>query len=238
MDGMDLVRHELADGVATLTLNDPPRRNALSRELVGELLAALDDVEQNPAVRAIVVTGAAPAFCSGADRSDLRAPSEAGLRGIYEGFLRFTRVRVPTIAAVNGPAVGAGFNLALCCDLRLAAESARFDARFLRLGIHPGGGHTWLLRRAIGPAAAAAVVLFGEVLDGPAAERVGLAWRCVPDASLLNEAQSLAGRLSTVPGPLVARTKETFGAMATVDDHDAAVDLELAAQLWSMGVEQ
>jgi enoyl-CoA hydratase len=232
---MTFVNTTRAGGVATITLNDPGRRNALSADLVAELVAAATSAEADDEVRAIVVTGTPPAFCAGADRSDLRAPTEAGLRAIYEGFLRIARLTKPTIAAVNGPAVGAGFNLALACDLRLAGESARFDARFLRLGIHPGGGHTWMLRRAVGPATAAALVLFGEVLDGPAAARTGLAWRCVPDDALLDTAQELAARLTDVRAELAARTKATLAAMATVDSHDAAVEYELAHQLWSVG---
>src|SRR5690606_30490026 len=110
----------------------------------------------------------------------------------YEGFLRVARCPLPTIAAVNGPAVGAGMNLALACDVRLAGQSARFDTRFLQLGVHPGGGHTWMMRNAVGPQAAAAMVLFGEVLDGAEAERCGLAWRCVADDELVDTAFTMA----------------------------------------------
>src|SRR5690606_37019549 len=93
---------------------------------------------------AVIVTGAAPAFCAGANLGNLAAATGRSLQAIYDGFLRIARCRVPTIAAVNGAAVGAGVNLALCCDVILCGESARIDTRFLKLGIHPGGGHTWL----------------------------------------------------------------------------------------------
>jgi enoyl-CoA hydratase len=154
---------------------------------------------------------------------------------VYEGFLRVARSPLPTIAAVNGPAVGAGMNLALCCDLRLAGRSARFDTRFLQLGLHPGGGHTWLLDRAVGPQAAAAAVLFGEVLDGEAAARCGLVWRCVDDADLLPLARELAARAAAAPRPLVERVKASLAAARLIAGHDEAVDAELAQQAWSIG---
>ena len=103
---------------------------------------------------------------------------------------------------MNGAAVGAGMNLALGCDVRLAARRARFDTRFLQIGLHPGGGHTWMLRRIAGPQAAVAAVVFGEVLDGAEAERVGLAYRCVDDDELLDAAHALAARAAGAPREL------------------------------------
>src|SRR5690606_10735426 len=138
-------------------------------------------LESDGTTRAVVLTGSGSAFCAGADLTQLGEAREEGLLRIYEGFLRVARSPLPTVAAVNGPAVGAGMNLALACDLRVAGTSARFDTRFVDLGIHPGGGHTWMLRRLVGPQTAAAMLLFGERLDGPAAEAAGLVWRCVPD---------------------------------------------------------
>jgi enoyl-CoA hydratase len=159
----------------------------------------------------------------------------AGLKAIYDGFLRVGRSPLPTVAAVNGAAVGAGVNLALCCDVRLAGRRAKFDTRFLALGLHPGGGHTWMMRRILGPQGAAATVLFGEVLDGEAAAAHGLAWACVDDDALLATAGAMAAKAAALPPGLVRRAKETLATMATVDDHDAAVAVELEAQLWSMG---
>jgi len=224
-----------AEGVAVVTVNDPDRRNALTPAMVEQLVAAFDRLEGDASVGAVVITGAPPAFCAGADLSSLGAkPSEAGLRAIYEGFLRVGRSPLPTIAAVNGAAVGAGMNLALCCDVRLAARRARFDTRFLQLGLHPGGGHTWMMRRCAGPEATAAAVLFGEVLDGEQAARAGLVWRCVDDDELLPTALEMAGRAAGAPGPLVRRIKATIATMADVTSHDAAVDVELEAQVWSI----
>ena len=100
---------------------------------------------------------------------------------------------------MNGAAVGAGMNMALGCDVRVAGTRAKFDTRFVQIGLHPGGGHTWMLRRVVGPQVAAAAVLFGEVLDGPAAERVGLAYRCVDDADLAEAAHALAAKAADGP---------------------------------------
>jgi enoyl-CoA hydratase len=231
---MTLVNVEVDDGVALLTLNDPDRRNALNLPMVDEIVEAMDDIEADAAIGAIVVTGAPPAFCAGADLSHLGGSQRDGLRSVYEGFMRIARSTLPTIAAVNGAAVGAGMNLALAADVRLAARRARFDTRFLQLGLHPGGGHTWMFRRIAGPQAVAATVLFGEVLDGAEAERIGLVWRCVDDDALLATARELAGRAAAAPRELAIRTKATIAAMATIDDHEAALERELEPQLWSV----
>lgn len=222
-----------ADGVALLTLDDPERRNALNLDLVGEIVAAFDALEADDDVGAVVITGAPPAFCAGANLGNLSGAEEGGFRQIYEGFLRVGRSPLPTVAAINGAAVGAGMNLALVCDVRIAARRAKFDTRFLDLGLHPGGGHTWMLQRAVGPQAASAMVLFGQVLDGEAAQRAGLVWRCVDDDALLDEAVALASRAASMPRELSRRAKQTLAAMPAVETHDAAVDLELEAQAWS-----
>jgi enoyl-CoA hydratase len=239
---MSEISYEVVDGVATLTLNAPERRNSLNVEMVDEMQAAFDNLEKRDDVGAIVVTGAPPAFCAGATLSHLGSSSDRssgddrrpGLRAIYEGFLRVGRCPLPTLAAINGAAVGAGVNLALVCDVRLAARSARLDTRFLQLGLHPGGGHTWMLQRVAGPEAAAATVLFGQVLDGDAAERCRLVWRAVDDDQLLAEAQAMAARAAAAPRGLTRRVKQTLAVMPGVADHDAAVEVELDAQLWSM----
>lgn len=221
-------------GIAVVTLDAPARRNALTVELGDELVAALDAAEADPAVRAVVVTGAPPAFCAGADLSHLGSSQRQGLSHIYEGFLRVGRSPLPTIAAVNGPAVGAGVNLALVCDVILAGESARFDTRFIDLGLHPGGGHTWMLQRRIGSQAAAALVLFGRVLDGRQAERARLAWSCVPDDELLPLAQEMASTAALAPRELVERIKQTMRDVTQLTDHAAAVERELDPQVWSI----
>jgi enoyl-CoA hydratase len=225
---------DVRDGVAVVTLVAPERRNALTLPLTEEIVAAVDRLEADDDVRAIVVTGAPPAFCAGADLSHLGASQREGLTRIYEGFLRIGRSSLPTIAAVNGAAVGAGVNLALVCDVIVAGASARFDTRFLQLGLHPGGGHTWMLRRRVGPQSTAAMVLFGEILDGAEAARVGLAWRQVADEHLLATATSLAAKAAAAPRDLVLEVKRTLGEIGGITTHAAAVERELDTQVWSI----
>jgi len=230
---MSLVLLTVTDGVATLTLNNPDERNTLTAPMVAEILAAMDTIEGDPSIGAIVVTGTAPAFCAGANLGNLATASGNSLGTIYEGFLRIARSPLPTIAAVNGAAVGAGMNLALGCDVRIAARRAKFDTRFLQIGIHPGGEHTWMLRRITGPQNTFATVVFGEVLDGAEAERIGLVWKCVDDDQLLIEAQKMAARAASVPRPLLESVKKTIQDMADVVTHPEAVERELVPQLWS-----
>ncbi|MHB8246693.1 MAG: enoyl-CoA hydratase [Acidimicrobiales bacterium] len=232
---------EVSAGVAILTLNDPNRRNVMSPQLVAEVIDIVSEVEANEAIGALIVTGAPPAFCAGADLGSLAdqhavttADAEASLRAIYEGFLRVARCSLPTIAAVNGAAVGAGMNLALACDLTIAGESARFDTRFLDIGLHPGGGHTFMLNRRVGAQVAAAMVMFGDRFDGATAAERGLAYKCVPDVELLSASMSLAERAAGFPRELAVRVKETMRAAAAIDHHAAAVDAELEAQVWSL----
>ena len=233
------IRSEIVDGVGVVTLAAPERRNAFDLAMCDEVIATVDALEADVSVGALVVTGEGSAFCAGADLSHLGGAHGGshrdGLLAVYEGFLRFARSPLPTIAAVNGPAVGAGMNLALACDVRLAGHAARFDTRFLELGIHPGGGHTWMMRNIVGPQATAATVLFGEVLGGPEAERAGLVWRCVPDEDLLPLALDMAATAARQPRELVQRIKATISDMDSVADHAHAVERELGDQVWSIG---
>lgn len=166
------VRTDITDRVAVLTVSNPARRNAMNLELSRLLVAAVDAAVADEGVGAIVITGEEPAFCAGGDLAELESADPATLRAVYAGFLTVVDCPLPTIAAVNGAAVGAGLNLALACDLRLAGPRARFDARFLQLGLHPGGGYTWMAQRVLGPQGAAAVTLFGEAVDAAEAERI------------------------------------------------------------------
>lgn len=230
---MSLVTVSVADRVATLTLNNPAERNTLTAAMVAEILVAMDAIEADDGVGAIVVTGTAPAFCAGANLGNLAEATGDSLGGIYAGFLRIANSPLPTLAAVNGAAVGAGMNLALGCDVRIAARRAKFDTRFLQIGIHPGGGHTWMFRRIAGPQATMAAVLFGEVLDGAEAERVGLVHRCVDDDQLLVVSQEMAARAASAPRELAIAVKHTIQQMADIDTHPDAVQRELDPQLWS-----
>lgn len=234
-DLTDLIELDVRDRVAVITLSDPGRANTISTKLNAALIAALDELEARSDVGAVVVTGAGRAFCAGADLDDLAAcRDEETLRGIYSGFLRLAGSPLPTVAAVNGAAVGAGLNMALACDVIVAGESARFDTRFLKIGLHPGGGNTWRLRRITDLQAAMALVVFGEVVDGRRAAEVGLAWSCVPDDELLGAARTLAGRAAAGPPELVRRMKATLQATDAVTTSEEAVDLEVGPQLWSL----
>jgi enoyl-CoA hydratase len=230
------------DAVAVVTLIDTARRNAMTAPMVDEIVAAFDALEHDDRTHAVVVTGEPPAFCSGADTSSLGALARAGseterrsVTSIYEGFLRVLRSPLPTVAAVNGPAVGAGLNLALACDVRVAGASARFDTRFLKIGLHPGGGHAWMLERAVGPQTAAAMVLFGVPVSGPRAVEVGLAWSCHPDDELLGAAVELAAGAARAPIPLLGETKATLRQAPWQPDFDAAIATEVTRQAWSLG---
>ena len=232
---MTFIATQVEDGVATVTLDDPDRRNAINLTMNRELIEAIDELEERADVGAIVLTGAGRAFCAGADLDELLASSDHdGLAHIYAGFLRIAHARLPTVAAVNGAAVGAGMNMALACDLIVAGRSARFDSRFLHLGIHPGGGHTWRLRNLTDTQTVKAMVLFGEVLDGDEAARRGLAWTCADDDALLDTARRLAARAAAHPRELVRRTKATITRLPRIVDSDEAVAHELDPQVWSM----
>ncbi len=230
---MDTITVDVVDAVGTITLNSPDTRNAMTLDMCGELDEALGELEADPGVHSLVITGKPPAFCAGADLSHLGDSEEEGLLAIYEGFLRVGTSPLPSIAAVNGAAVGAGLNLALICDVRLAARSARFDDRFLNLGIHPGGGHTWMFQNICGPQTTTAAVIFSEVMDGEEAVRVGLAHKVFDDDELLTAAQAMAAKASTVPRELVLKTKRTIQDIAYVTSQRAAVDHELGPQAWS-----
>jgi enoyl-CoA hydratase len=228
-----LVAVEIREMVATVTLDDPERRNAITLPMVEEIVAAFDELDAREDVAAVVVTGAGKSFCAGAELGRLEVGDGQAFRRIYEGFLRVARSPLPTIAAVNGAAVGAGMNLALACDVRIAARSARFVTRFLELGLHPGGGHMWMLLRTVSPQQAAAMVLLARELNGEQAVAAGLALDCVEDAQLLAHAVVVAGGAATAPRPLLLRAKRSLRALEAVVAHDEAVALELEAQVWS-----
>lgn len=233
---MGLLDCAVADRVAWITLADPERRNILSGPLVGELTAAFEHLEERDDVAAAVITGAGKAFCAGADLGDLQAAAAgdtSGVETVYSGFLRVRDSPLVTIAAVNGPAVGAGMNLALACDVRVAARSAWFDTRFLRIGLHPGGGHLWMLERAVGPQTAAAMALLGVTLNGEEAARLGLAWRCVADEELPAVARELAARAAGVDVALARLTKASLRDVSR-QTHEQALAAETERQSWSL----
>jgi enoyl-CoA hydratase len=202
---------EIEAGIATVTLDAPARRNALTVGMADDLVEACEALEADPAVAVAVLQATGPAFCAGADRALLAGafadpagdePWDAVSR-VYRAFARFGELRVPSVAAVRGHAVGAGLNLALAADLRVVGQGTRLSSGFLRLGLHPGGGHFALLTRSLGPEAAAAIGLFGEEIDGARAVELGLAWTCVADDRVEATARRLA--LGAARDPELAR---------------------------------
>jgi enoyl-CoA hydratase len=241
MSESDLVLFSISNRVALITVNDPDRRNAVTGEMSALLRAAVARAEADPDVHAVVVTGAGKAFCAGADLSALSAAgagaAEAGLQRLYDGFMAVGNCTLPTIAAVNGAAVGAGLNLALATDVRIAGPHALFDARFQKLGIHPGGGATWMLQRAVGPQAARAALLFGMRFDAESAVRHGLAFSVADDP--VAAALELAAGPAAAPREVVLATKATMRATASPgssdnEQHELAKNLELGPQANSL----
>jgi enoyl-CoA hydratase len=233
----DRVLVQVENHVAVVTVNDPERRNAVTAEISAGLRAAVDAAEENTDVHALIVTGAGKAFCAGADLTALGEATEDGLRTIYDGFLAVANCALPTIAAVNGAAVGAGLNLALAADVRIAGPAALFDPRFQKLGIHPGGGATWMLQRAVGVQVARASLLFGMRFDAEAAVRCGLALDIAEDP--VAAAKELAAGPAAAPRDVVLATKASMRATANpgsidLDQHSIAVDTELKPQAASI----
>ena len=236
-DGANLVRLEQRGGVAVVILDDPARRNVFSGPLVHALAAAMDRAERDKATRSVVVTGAGSAFCAGAEVATLRGAANGefdDVETVYQGFLRVRDCPLPTIAAVNGPAVGAGFNLALACDVRLAGPGAMFDTRFTALRLHPGGGHAWMLARAVGQQQATLACLFGEVWDARAAVDVGLAAMLVTE-DLVDAAVALGQRLAHQEKVYVQRLVVTLRTALSIQEYADALAEETAAQRWSAG---
>jgi enoyl-CoA hydratase len=237
----EIVLFTVENHVALITVNDPERRNAVTAEMSRRLRDSVERAEADPGVHAVVITGAGKAFCAGADLSALGAAggseAETGLRQIYDGFMAIGSCRLPTIAAVNGAAVGAGLNLAFAADVRIAGPAALFDARFQKLGLHPGGGATWMLQRAVGPQVARAALLFGMRFDAESAVRHGLALMLADDP--VDAALELAAGPAAAPREVVLATKATMRATASPgsldnEHHELAMRTELGPQVYSI----
>jgi enoyl-CoA hydratase len=227
------VRVARRQGVAIVTLNHPEDRNALSLTMTQALAEAVHDLAADGGIGAMVLAAAGTVFSSGGSVDDLLEP-KAPLGETYAGFVAVLESGLPTVAAVNGPALGAGMNLALACDVIVCSPSARFETRFLDVGLHPGGGHLWQLRQRIGRQGAAAMALFGESLDGEEAARRQLAWRCVPESQLLDVAYELAAVAAGRDPALLALTRRTLDDSTTLRHASDAIALELERQQWSM----
>ena len=233
---MSLVHLESAavEGVRVLTLNDPDRRNALSPALQSALGEAAAVVAADPDARVLVVAGAGSAFCAGADLPALFGDQDrnvaevrVGLRAIYDSFLRIKRLEIPTIAAVHGPAIGAGVNLAMACDVRIAGPQARFGVTFAKLGLHPGGGCSWFLTQALGRQRALSLLLDGGALSAAEALRLGLVLEIVDNP--LAAALETANRWAALDAAVARDMKRAVG-LAEVAGFDATLDFESWAQ--------
>jgi 2-(1,2-epoxy-1,2-dihydrophenyl)acetyl-CoA isomerase len=227
------VLYAVADGVATITLNRPDKLNAFNEAMHAELARALDRLEADAAIRALLLTGAGRAFCAGQDLGDRvmgegAAPPDLGdtLERLYNPLIRrLCRLERPVVCAVNGVAAGAGANLALNCDLVLAARSARFMEPFCRLGLVPDAGGTYILPRLVGPARARGLALLGEPVAAEQAEAWGLIWRVVDDDRLMDEATALARQLASQATRGLGLIKRALHASAT-NSLDQQLDLE------------
>ena len=227
------LRLEIADRVATITLDRPAALNALTVALKEELLRTFTALADDPAVRSVVLTGAGRAFCAGQDlRERLQpdaAPLDIELRERYNPLiLAMRRLEKPIVGAINGIAAGAGASLALACDVRVAAEGASIVLAFGRIGLIPDSGATWLLPRFVGASKAAEMALTGASLTAVDAKRLGLVAQVVSADLLLAEAQAIAGRLADLAPRAVALTKRALEASWTASLEQ---QLELEAEL-------
>ncbi|MDB5830048.1 MAG: paaG [Variovorax sp.] len=208
------MNHDLIEtvsaGIATLTLNRPDRLNALSNDMVDGLLDALQRFGADPAVGAIVLTGSGRAFCAGGDVKAMDAGAQQSfqekmefMRSAHRIPLALTQCPKVTIASINGPAMGAGLGMAMACDFRIVARSAKFGLSFVKVGLATDFGVSWLLQRIVGPAKARELTLTGDPFDAQAASDMGLATRLVDDASLTAETTAWARRFAD--GPTIAQ---------------------------------
>lgn len=215
-----------------LTLNRPDRMNAFTAEMHRTLAEAFDEAAADQGCRAVLLTGAGRGFCAGQDLSEVAAADGAApdlgitIESFYNPLVRRIRaLQKPVICAVNGTAAGAGANIALACDIVLAARSAKFIQSFAKIGLVPDSGGTWLLPRLVGEARARGLALLGEPLPAETAADWGLIWRAVDDDRLRPEAEALAARLATEPTQGFALTKQAFD-HAAANTLDAQLDLE------------
>jgi 2-(1,2-epoxy-1,2-dihydrophenyl)acetyl-CoA isomerase len=214
------IEFKIENGIALLTLKRPDRLNSFTQAMHLEVRHALDKLQADKSVRVLVLTGAGRGFCAGQDLNDRAV--EPGAPGVDLGesvekfyaplVMTIKNLPLPVICAVNGVAAGAGANLALACDIVLAAKSASFIEAFCKLGLIPDTGGTWHLPRLIGPARAAGLAMLGEKLSAEKAEEWGLIWRCVPDAALMDEAMAMAEHFASAATRGLAFTKKALQA--------------------------
>lgn len=228
---MDTVLKERHDAVLRLTLNRPEKLNSFNEAMHLSLLAGLEEAAQDKSVRAVVLTGAGRGFCAGQDLGDRAGgdgPPDLGdtLERLYNPLVRRIRtLPLPVVAAINGVAAGAGLNVALACDIIIAAHSAVFLEPFANLGLVPDAGGTFTLPRHVGAARARAMAMLAEKIDAETARDWGLVWRVVHDAELIDDADAIARRLAALPTDGLAAMKRAFDAAET-NTFSQQLDLE------------
>ncbi|MFC4784035.1 enoyl-CoA hydratase/isomerase family protein [Nocardioides sp. MAHUQ-72] len=231
------------DGVAVLTLDNPDQRNAMSEEMTSSWVAAVDELAADASVRVVVVTGEGSAFCSGGDTSWIAGEPDATvdhlrtrMLAFYRAWLSIRRLEVPTIAAVNGPAIGAGLCMALACDLRYAAAGAKLGAPFVKLGMHPGMAGTWLLPHVVGEAHAKDLLLTGRVVDAEEALRLGLVSRVLDPATFHEEVLGVAEGIAAT-APIASRLTKLALADGGHADIESCLQWEAMAQPVTLATE-
>lgn len=225
----ETIQFSVRDGIATVVMNRPDVMNALNGRMRAEITEAFSGLGSD--VRCVVLTGSGRAFCSGQDLTDFAAAAnvEAVLRDEYEPMLRaIVNSPVPVIAAVNGVAAGAGANLALCCDVVIAAESAQIIEAFTRIGLIPDAGGTWFIPRLVGHARAMGMMLFADAITAKQAEDWGLIWKALPDAEFAEGVATAARKLAAGPTGAYRRIRQLVSDSL---DNDLDDQLKLEARL-------
>ncbi|MBI4590037.1 MAG: enoyl-CoA hydratase [Candidatus Rokubacteria bacterium] len=240
--GFSTILVEKSEHISTLTLNRPEARNAVDLVMREEIVAALDEVEADELARVLIVTGAGEHFCAGGDVKSMQAKSHTAAEGrarvesLNRMVLRLTHFPKPTLAMVDGFAVGAGFNLALACDLIVASDRARFGQVFSKIGLVPDGGGTFFLPRLVGLPKAKELVFTAEIIDAEEAWRLGVVNRVVPGADLRQATLALAQRIAQGPPKVLALAKHLLNRSAEADLSEA-LDLEAFAQALALSSE-
>lgn len=228
---------EIKDGIAILTLNVPQKKNAITKKMRGSLLAVVNDIAKNDKARVVIVTGAGDAFCAGGDIGLMKERMEGKLvESRYEQLQQvgywgdlFPRLDKPVIAAINGVAVGAGFSLAMSCDIRIASEKARFGSSFVLLGLVPDCGLTYYLPKTVGISNALELMFTGEIFDAMKAKQLGIVSLVTHHEELMKTAQELAAKIVRQPPVAIELTKRLIY-RSMLDDISRHIDCETYAQ--------
>ncbi len=230
--------------VATITLNRPERLNAITPQMSQELVSALNDTDEDEEIRVLVITGAGRWFCAGADVGGMGERTARGAEEIRQGLrrqpgrliLKLQKMQKPVIAMINGIAVGAGFDIALACDLRVGSENARFMNAFVRIGLFPGWGGTWLYPRVMGLGKALEYLFTGDFLEAKEAEKLGVLNHLVPDEDLQKETMALAEKIANGP-PIAIRLMKFQAYEGLHMDLDTALQIAAACETITLSSE-